>query len=307
MDRKEDINWTLKEMRALHHVVQLRTVTAAAERMGLSQPSVSRLLSSLEGKLSEPLFERQGRNLVPTRSALEFHEASIRVFEAIENMGKEPIIARGAQSLHIMAPPSFTQGFLQEAVARFQETNSAVAVQIDVCSSPTIFNVISEGGADLGITDAIVKHEALRYTPFRSAKMVCFMRTDHVWAKLKEVSFETGQNLSVIGLTRRHPTRSVVDRILQNAGIDWRMIVETSTAASAISFVRETGAVAFLSPFPVAINLPEDVTFRPLHSDLEYTTRFVYPATIGTKSLTRFFMRLIKELSKKHDAWSDAV
>lgn len=294
-------------MRALHHFIQLGTVTAAAERMSLSQPTVSRLLGSLESKLTEPLFERQGRTLNPTRSALEFYDASLRVFEAIENMRQTSVVSRSAEILRIMAPPTFALGFLQEAVARFQQTNMNVTVQIDVCSSPTIFRVISEGGADLGITDATIQHEALRHTPFRCAGMVCFMRTDHVLAKMKEIQFDGLDDLAVIGMTHRHPTRSYVERMLKEAGVDWRMVVETSTASSAVSFVQSTGAVSFLSPFPVAGNLPMDVTFRPVQLKRKYTTQFVYPARIGVKSLTRFFMYVVRELSEQHNDWSEAI
>lgn len=302
-----NIDWTLKEMRALHHVVQLGTVTAAAGRMGLSQPAVSRLLSSLESKLSQPLFERQGRTLVPTRSALDFYAASTRVFEAIENMRSNPDVAQNVEQLRVAVPPTFAQGFIQEAAARFLQTNTNVNVQIDVRSSPAIFEVISDGTVDIGITDATIRHEAVRDTPFRRSSSVCFMPKGHPLTLMDEVEFEGVTDIDIVGLPKRHGTRIHVDSLLSKADVNVRLVVETSTAASAVSFVKTTGAVAFLSPFPVASDLPDEVTFRPLRGGLKYTTRFIYSARVGLKPLARRFMRAVIQVSEGHNDWSSST
>ncbi len=305
MDEIVNINWTLKEMRALHHVIQLGTVTAAGNRMGLSQPAVSRMLFSLEAKLAKPLFERQGRTLVPTQWALDFYASSAKVFEAIENMRRCTTNSDKAD-LRIAVPPTFAQGFLQEAVGVFLKTYRNVKIHVDVRSSPAIFEIVSEGLVDLGITDMLTHQEAIRDKAFRRAAMVCFMRKDHLLTQFDAIDLEKVAELEVVGLTRRHVTRSHVDRLLDKADTKWRMIVETSTATAAVSFVEKTGAVAFLSPFPVARELPPEVTWRPICNGRKYITRFVFPARVGLKLLSHQFMGAVTEVSQLHDEWSEA-
>lgn len=113
------------------------------------------------------------------------------------------------------------------------------------------------------------------------------MRKDHPLTEYDEVNLDRVYNIEVVGLTRRHATRTHVDGLLEKANVNWRMIVETSTATAAVSFVEKTGAVAFLSPFPVARELPPEVTYRPLRNGRIYITRFVFPSRIGMKSFTR--------------------
>jgi DNA-binding transcriptional LysR family regulator len=44
-------------------------ITAAAERLGLTQPAISNALKRLREHLGDPLFERVGKNFVPTPEA----------------------------------------------------------------------------------------------------------------------------------------------------------------------------------------------------------------------------------------------
>lgn len=306
MDQVENINWTLKEMRALHYVIQLGTVTAAGSRMGLSQPAVSRILSGLETKLAKPLFERQGRTLVPTQWALDFYASSTRVFEAIESMHSYSLTTRKTV-LRIVAPPTFSHGFLQEAIGEFLQEYVNVNVVLDVRSSPAIYELVSEGLADLGISDIPSDPGAVRELPFRQASMVCFMREDHPLTQYETVDLEKVDNLVIVGLSSRYATRSFIDRHLEEARVRTQMIAETSTATAAVSFVEKTGAVAFLSPFPVAAGLPSTVTYRPLLAGRSYITRFLLSRHVGVKPVTRQLMRFIMKIARKHDNWSEGI
>ena len=57
----------LKILEAYLQVASLGSVTAAAKHLGVSQPSVSRMIQELERDLGQPLFERVGQRLVLTQ------------------------------------------------------------------------------------------------------------------------------------------------------------------------------------------------------------------------------------------------
>jgi DNA-binding transcriptional LysR family regulator len=60
---------TLHQLRCYLATVEGGSFTAAADRLGLAQPSVSEQVRSLEQSLGSPLFRRAGRGLVPTEAA----------------------------------------------------------------------------------------------------------------------------------------------------------------------------------------------------------------------------------------------
>lgn len=68
----------LNGLRAFRYVYEEGSISAAAKRQNLSQPAVSRLLSSLEEEIDIQLFYRNGRRLSPTPEGTRFYDQTNR-------------------------------------------------------------------------------------------------------------------------------------------------------------------------------------------------------------------------------------
>ncbi len=62
-----------RQIEAFRAIMLAGTVTGAAERLRISQPAVSRLISQLESKSKLKLFQRQRQRLHPTPEAIAFY------------------------------------------------------------------------------------------------------------------------------------------------------------------------------------------------------------------------------------------
>jgi DNA-binding transcriptional LysR family regulator len=65
-------DWSL--WRSFAAVVEAGSLTAAARKLGLSQPTLGRHIEALESDLGVPLFERTLQGLRPTDTALRLYE-----------------------------------------------------------------------------------------------------------------------------------------------------------------------------------------------------------------------------------------
>ena len=74
------LDWTL--LRSFLAVIDTGSLSAAADRLGLSQPTVGRHVRELEDALDATLFRRQPRGLDPTPAALDLVEDARRMGEA---------------------------------------------------------------------------------------------------------------------------------------------------------------------------------------------------------------------------------
>ncbi|NBY27839.1 MAG: LysR family transcriptional regulator, partial [Betaproteobacteria bacterium] len=69
-----DFDWRL--VRSFLAVLDQGSLLAAARALNVSQPTLGRHITELESQLASVLFERTGRGLVPTRTALQLAEAA---------------------------------------------------------------------------------------------------------------------------------------------------------------------------------------------------------------------------------------
>ena len=76
----------LKILEAYLQVASLGSVTAAAKHLGVSQPSVSRMIQELERDLGQPLFERVGQRLVLTPKGMVLRDDVERALAGFVNL-----------------------------------------------------------------------------------------------------------------------------------------------------------------------------------------------------------------------------
>lgn len=74
----------LNRLAVFQLLMRERSVTAAAQQLGLGQPAVSRTLALLREMFDDPLFVRSGRVLEPTPRARTLYEELAPAFEQIE-------------------------------------------------------------------------------------------------------------------------------------------------------------------------------------------------------------------------------
>lgn len=84
----------LNLLTALAALLETNSVTGAAQRVGLTQPAMSRALGRLRDLLEDPLFIRKGRTMQPTPRALALRQPVEELFALLEH--------------RILKPPHFT-------------------------------------------------------------------------------------------------------------------------------------------------------------------------------------------------------
>src|SRR3546814_18560526 len=94
----------LQHLRYLAAFAESRTLTGAAESLGISQPAISRALRELQDELQCVLFRRTGRRLEFTKEGKAVLEATRRALAAIEDIRRVVPDQDGKAMLRI---PSF--------------------------------------------------------------------------------------------------------------------------------------------------------------------------------------------------------
>ena len=161
----------VKLLEAFRAVIDNRSVTAAAQSMGITQPAVSTQIARLEEMVGFPLFERLGGRLKPTAEGMLFYAEASRVLGEVDRLATTTAQIREGQSgrLVIASHPSAAISLLPPLVAAFVAERPGVSVRLVSRHSDVVSQLLPSEGFDLGIaelpideTDATVKKFQMR-------------------------------------------------------------------------------------------------------------------------------------------------
>jgi DNA-binding transcriptional LysR family regulator len=123
---------TLRAMHLFTRTLELGSLTAAAREFGMTQPTVSKLLSQLERHLGVRLFERSTRGLSPTEQGQRFHADAKAVLEQYEAAvsAVQGMQGRATGQLRINAPVALGQHRINAMVQRFLAEHPGIDVEL---------------------------------------------------------------------------------------------------------------------------------------------------------------------------------
>lgn len=177
----------LDQLVYLDRMLRLRSVTRAAEEVGLTQSAMSHALRRLRERLDDPLLVRVrgGMERTPFAERLQprLRAALVTLSRALTpTEGFDPGVEE--RTFRIASPDLFDLLFLPELVRRLQRAGPGLRLQVSSYGRSEVHRALAEGDLDLAVVPVLkgalpVGHEAyLRKTLFRDGWR-CFLRAGH--------------------------------------------------------------------------------------------------------------------------------
>lgn len=292
---------SVREYEVLRAIVTSGTVTAAAHRLGISQPAVSRLLAQLESNVGVTLFERRGGRLRPTAEALRLNGRLDRLFDALAYLDGTDPADPASQPLRLAAPPTLGHRFLAGLMASYMKQNPGQMVSLETCTSNGLVSRLVDDTIDLGFTLAELTHSAMELIPFHQTRAVCVMAHDHPLARHKVITPEILHGQDHIALMRRHMVRTRLDQVFANSNVLPNIVAEVATGVSAITLARAGVGVAVICPFPLVRHADPTLAVRRFEPDFVYRVSFAVSTVRPMSRPARAFMRHV-QLAVKSEA-----
>ncbi|MDB5990659.1 MAG: LysR family transcriptional regulator [Herbaspirillum sp.] len=180
------------ELRALRYFVELvkqKSFTAAAERMHVTQPTISKMVKALETEIGAPLLLRESRQLALTdvgeivyRRALEVLAAHAQLEAELRELGA---LARGALTIGIpsMGGPLFTP-----IVATFRKRYPNIELKLFERGSKAIEAALNDGELELGVVLQPADPAVFELLPVTNQPLWLIAQRGSRWDKVSEVT-----------------------------------------------------------------------------------------------------------------------
>ncbi|MFG2286054.1 LysR family transcriptional regulator [Streptomyces sp. NPDC048595] len=243
----------LNLLTALDALLEEESVTAAADRLGLSGPAMSRALGRIRRTIGDPVLVRAGRTMVPTPRALEIRAEVRRLVEAAHGVlapsaPADP--ARLARTFTLNANDLFVTALGSRLVALAAEEAPQVVLRF-LGESYLDVPLLRDGVADLelGVIDS--REPEIRTEELFTDRAVAVVREGHPLTTVKVTPrrYADAQHLNV---TRRGRLTGPVDAALAELGLRRKVIATVPTFAASLMMVRDSDAVGLTGELAAA-------------------------------------------------------
>ncbi len=166
---------TLTQLTAFLAVIRGGSVTAAADELVVTQPSVSSAIAALGRELDCELFERSGRGIKPSPAGLVFTPYAEDVIGLLARgrRAAQEAAAVAARRLQIVAVTTAAESFVPPLMRSFAALHPGVTLTLDVGNRHYVIDRILRHEADVAITGTPPSDGRLVAEPLAGNDIVC--------------------------------------------------------------------------------------------------------------------------------------
>ncbi|HEY4170988.1 MAG TPA: LysR substrate-binding domain-containing protein [Reyranella sp.] len=285
----------VKLLEAFRAVVDSRSVTAAAQALGITQPAVSGQIAKLEEAVGFPLFERAGGRLKPTPEGLLFYTEATRVLGEVDRLAATTAQIREGQSgrLVIASHPAAAISMLPQLVAAFVAERPGVSVRLVSRHSDVVSQLLPTEGYDLGIAELPVDDTAVRLVRYQM-RCVAILPPRHALASRKLLTPALLSGQPMIAPARSPQMLSRVYGTFAGADAQINAVVEAEFFASCCALVAAGTGWSLVDPLSAQSFSHLGIVARPFEPAVMYEIGVFHRRDREPSMLAAAFLELLE-------------
>ena len=241
-----------RQLAAFCEVVDRRSFSLAAEKLGVTQPAVSLQVRSLEKRLGTQLLDRSGRRVEPTDAGRRLYRSAQRLLaqeeQLLAELGAEVEGGlTGRLELGASTGPGGT--VIPLVLCEFQQRHPEVHVALTVSDTQRIVEQVARRELELGVVGAARRHRGVVFETFFRDEVVLAVPRDHRFAG-RRVSLDELRDEPLVLMQDGAGVRQVIDDELRAAGVRLRDLdvrLELGLQESARTAVLAGYGITFIS------------------------------------------------------------
>ncbi|MHC2146696.1 LysR family transcriptional regulator [Pseudomonas sp. 210_17 TE3656] len=240
------------ELKAFYMVARLGSITLAAKKLGLSQPTVTTQIRNLESQYAVELFYRGGRRLtlsddgarlLPMVKTLLQQEADIEFF--LRNSGQ------GQGSLRIAATAPY---YILDLVKIFRERLPQVEVSVEIGNSQQVLELLEDYRVDLAASSQLLEDARLVRRVLGTDPLVVAVHRNHPLASRESLPLSALAGHCLLVREQGSTTRKLTEQMLEEAGVKVGSMLEIGSRESIREAVLRNIGISIIARHEVPHN-----------------------------------------------------
>lgn len=286
---------TIIQLKYFLTVCELGRIRIAAERLHVSEPTISVAIRRLEDDIGQPLFTRNRRQLDLTEAGKRFCARAQEVVDCFERLEADVESSRtGSHVLRIAAPSTLGEYLYVRFIPAFSEKHPSVLFETPPMTSVDAAQQVLDERMELAFCDQLaVISPLLEFLPLVRTSMYCYVRRDHPLAAQPAATPELLRNEKIILWSERALISRELLRWFASSDVEAKPFMYSNRRSVSVDMVRRHNAAAFCLEFAGAqggVPMPEDLALVPLQPKLVFQLGLVRKKNaVLSRDAQRFF------------------
>lgn len=262
----------MPDLRQLRYFIALAETLhfgRAAERLYITQPSLSRQLAELEAELGTPLLLRTSRSVALTPAGRSFYQHAREVLAALDlAVRSSRAVGRGeAGELRLAFTMCAAWNLLPRLLRHYHQQCPAVEVHLQEIVPRDLEQALASGSVDLGVSFPAASGSRLHYRRLLDEGLCVVLPAEHPLAQREEVAVAAlaGENFISFPASTAPALHAAVSGHCRAHGFEPRVRLEPHLQQTIVNLVAEGLGVALVPDSMRRMQLPGAV-FRPLQA-----------------------------------------
>jgi DNA-binding transcriptional LysR family regulator len=241
-----------RQLQTFCEVIEQRSFSRAAARLGITQPAVTLRVRALEKRLGAKLIDRSGRRVEPTDAGRRLYRGAqhlLELEEAIVNDLAKQASGDLVGSFEIGASSGPGGVVVPELLCGFSKLHPGLRIALSVFDTQMVIERVADRTLELGIVGAAPRHRAVEYEPFFRDPVILACPPGHRFAG-RLVTLDELRREKLILMQDGAGIRQMIEDELRELGFrlrDFDAGLELGLQESVTTAVRSGIGVSFIS------------------------------------------------------------
>ena len=283
--------FSLKQLKAFCTVVEAGTFRAAAERLNLTQPPLSRQIQQLEQTLGCTLFDRSERRAEPTATGRFLYQRSLTFLSDAEHLAEQTrAYSRGQLGeLRIGITDDFMYSEDHHRVLKFMNDFPDVNVHTKMDTSTSLVRLLENNQLDLILTNLPLTIEQKRFQTLTTepTRLMVVVPVEHEWSTKRSLLAKAlhQQPLILLPDTSEAPFAAQYRKLFEAEGVEPKSAPRSDNSDLQLQMVRHGVGVGLLSEHAIPPNTNDLVAIPIKHKLALVQHGVVYNKDVSSPAL----------------------
>ena len=288
----------LQQLRYFVAVAETGGFVRAAQRCGVTQPSLSQQIRKLEGELGRPLFDRSSRGAVPTEAGRALLPRAQRILAEVRETinGVQADVEMGRGPLSIGAIPTIAPYLLPPVLSGFLKQNPGCELTVREDLTDRLIEAVVGHELDAAIMSTPVDHPALNVEVVGRERLLVVAPAD---SPLPErLGVEDLSDEPAVVLHEVHCLGRQIADFCSTARLRRRIVCRSTQLPTILSLVGLGMGISIVPEMAAKQDIGTTRLYRPLQGNPEREISVVRRSDRSVSSLCRSFLeRLVEQLN----------